>query len=269
MTVLEAIRRGAEFLEGKQVESARLQTELLLAHTLRLRRMELYLNFERVLTAEETDKLRSYIKRRGQREPLQHIIGTVCFCGLDLEVDRNVLVPRPETELLAEAGWKFLQSRAQKGENAAAIQRVLDFGTGSGCLAITLAVKCPTARVWAIDISAEALRVAQSNARRLGVSERMEFRNGNGFETLGQETKFALVISNPPYIANGEIETLEPEVKEFDPREALAGGPEGLDFYRLLAAKAGEFLEVGGKILLEFGDGQEESVRKIFEQEMW
>jgi len=156
VTVLEVIQRSSAFLAKREVESPRLQVELMLAHLLKLRRMDLYLNFERALTPKELDDLRAWVTRRGQREPLQHILGSACFWGLEFNVNKNVLVPRPETELLVEMGWQFLNAEcatqgAGSGKNGNL--DVLDFGTGSGCLAITLAVKCPTVKVVALDVS--------------------------------------------------------------------------------------------------------------------
>src|SRR5207302_3380271 len=159
MTVLEIIKRSTEFLANKGVDSPRLQTELLLAHLLKLPRMQLYLNFERTLSPGETDGFRELVRRRAQREPLQHILGSTSFCGFEIAVNRHVLVPRPETELLAEEGWKFLQGRADK-------PTALDFGTGSGCIAIALAAKCPDAKIVALDISADALALAKQNAEK-------------------------------------------------------------------------------------------------------
>src|SRR5215471_1160488 len=141
MTVLEAIQKTADFLAKKGVESARLNAELLLAHQLKLPRMKLYLNFDRVLTTPETDGLRELVKRRAAREPLQHITGSTSFCGLEIAVNRHALVPRPETELLAELGWQFLSTINFKPSTA------LDFGTGTGCISIALAAKCPDAKI--------------------------------------------------------------------------------------------------------------------------
>jgi release factor glutamine methyltransferase len=292
MTVLEAIRKSADFLAKKGVESPRLQTELLLAHLLKMPRMNLYLNFERGLTPAETDTLRELVKRRGQREPLQHLIGSTSFCGLEIAVNRHVLVPRPETELLAEAGWQFLnkipEGRVTRAPNLNAESafrdlqrsslRVLDFGTGTGCIAIALAVKCPNAKIVTLDISADALALARENAARNGVAERIEFLQGDGFAAVaeilerdrpGHPPAFDLIISNPPYIPSAEIDTLQPEVRDFDPRAALDGGADGLDFYRMFPAQAKPFLKAGGKIMLEFGDGQAEAIRKLFETEKW
>jgi release factor glutamine methyltransferase len=288
MTVLEAIQKSTEFLAKKGVESPRLQTELLLAHLLKLPRMKLYLNFERTLAPAEVDGLREFIKRRGQREPLQHITGSTSFCGLEIAVSRQALVPRPETELLAESGWNFLSTFNPQPSTA------LDFGTGTGCIAIALAVKCLSAKVVATDVSPNALALAKQNAGRHNAAERIEFLQSDGFAAFQSEGRvtrvpnseietkirdscnsslrkmeFDLIISNPPYIPSAEIATLQPEVRDFDPRAALDGGADGLDFYRKLAAEAKPFLKPGGKIMLEFGDGQADAIRKVFEAEKW
>ena len=307
MTVLEAIQKSAEFLANKGVDSPRLQTELLLAHLLKLPRMKLYLNFERTLAPAEVDGLREFIKRRGQREPLQHITGSTSFCGLEIAVNRLALVPRPETELLAESGWEFLSrlsaelerrppARPEGGEPQepagpeAGAPIALDFGTGTGCIAIALAVKCPSAKIVATDISLDALALAKQNAGRHNAADRIEFLQSDGFAALqnvGQASclspsekkkletggtpvlHFDLIISNPPYIPSSEIATLQPEVRDFDPRAALDGGADGLGFYRKLAMEAKPFLKPDGKIMLEFGDGQADAIRKIFETEKW
>ena len=306
MTVLEAIQKSADFLAKKGVESPRLQTELLLANLLKLPRMKLYLNFERTLTLPEVDALRELVRRRGQREPLQHITGSTSFCGLEIAVNRHALVPRPETELLAELAWQFLNqlsegrvTRAPKlknegGDSYNSSLRALDFGTGTSCIAIALAVKCPAAKITATDISTDALALAKENAARHNVTEQIEFLQSDGFAALVSEGRvtrvpesnaateigdsqssslrrmgFDLIISNPPYIPSAEIATLQPEVRDFDPRSALDGGGDGLDFYRLIASQAAAFLKPGGKVMLEFGDGQAEAIRQIFENEKW
>lgn len=303
MTVLEAIQKSTEFLAKKGVGSPRLQTELLLAHLLQLPRMKLYLNFERVLTPAETNALREFISRRGQHEPLQHITGSTSFCGLEIAVNRHALIPRPETELLAEAGWQFLSRegcRVGDPNWGTATHRpsqndfptALDLGAGTGCIAITLAVKCPEAKITATDISAEALTLARENAARNGVANRIEFLQGDGFAVIQSEgrvtrvpevniqinvgdsqssslRKFDLIISNPPYIPSAEIAALQPEVRDFDPRVALDGGVDGLDFYRMLSVQAKPLLKPDGKMMLEFGDGQAAAIQRIFEAEKW
>jgi release factor glutamine methyltransferase len=263
MTVLEGIQKSAEVLARKGVESPRLHAELLLAHLLGLPRMKLYLNFERPLAPAEVDGLRELVRRRGQREPLQHITGSTSFCGLEIAVSREVLVPRPETELLAERARLFL-STINPGPSTA-----LDFGTGSGCIAIALAVNAPAAHILALDISASALALARQNADRHGVGGRIEFLRGDGLAALPGGAPFDLIVGNPPYIPSAEIETLAPEVRDFDPRAALDGGADGLDFYRRLAEGARPRLKADGKIMLEFGDGQAGALAELFRQQNW
>jgi release factor glutamine methyltransferase len=262
VTVLEVIQKSTEFLARKSVESPRLQAELLLAHVLNLPRMKLYLNFERALSDAETDAMRELVRRRSAHEPLQHITGTAPFAAWELTVNRHVLVPRPETELLAEAGWQFLATIPRPAT-------ALDFGTGSGCIAIALAAKCPNARITALEISAEALTIAKANAGRNGVPERIEFLASDGFAALPAGRRFDLIISNPPYIPSAEIATLQPEVRDFDPRGALDGGADGLDFYRQLAGEAPDWLATGGKLMVEFGDGQAAALEKLFAAQNW
>lgn len=282
MTVLEGIQKSAEFLAKKAVESPRLHAELLLGHLLRLPRMNLYLNFERVLTPAQVDELRELIRRRGRREPLQHIVGFTSFCGLEIAVNPDVLIPRPETEVLAEAGWQFLSTLNSQPPTA------LDFGTGSGCIAIALAAKCPATHVCAIDISPAALALARDNAARLKVAEQIRFLCGDGFAALaeapgdlppgtgtvpdpvsGVPRIFDLIISNPPYIPSTEIEGLQPEVREHDPRLALDGGEDGLDCFRRLAAEGCRYLRPEGRLMLEFGDGQAAAIAEILQGQNW
>lgn len=300
MTVLEAIQKSAEFLQRKGVESARLHAELLLAHVLKLPRMKLYLNFERALSDAETDAVREFVRRRSLREPVQHITGSTSFCGFEIAVNRHVLVPRPETELLAEMGWEFLgklstlniqrptsndrsagdgvrSSRRVEAQTGAGIDQslltsaatALDFGTGSGCIAIAISAKCPRARVVALEASADALEVARKNAAQNAVAERLEFVQGRGLDALPPGSAFDLIVSNPPYIPTSEIATLAPEVKDFDPHSALDGGADGMDFYRMLAVEASPLLKPAGKIMLEFGDGQDAALKKIFTDQKW
>ena len=266
VTVLEAIQRSTEFLGRKGVASPRLQTELLLAHLLKQPRMRLYLEFERVLTPAEVDGFRQLIKRRGQREPLQHIVGSTSFCGLEIAVNRDVLVPRPETELLVERGWSFLNQLSTLGPQPST---ALDFGTGSGCLAIALAWKCPAVEVYAIDISPVALALARQNASRHHVAGRIQFLQGDGFAAAPEGARFDLIISNPPYIPSGEIAALDPEVRDYDPRRALDGGADGLDYARRLAAESGPLLKPHGRLMFEFGDGQAERLRQVFQEQKW
>jgi len=207
--------------------------------------------------------LRELVRRRGQREPLQHIVGSTSFCGFEIAVNRHVLVPRPETETLAELGWQFLSTLNSQPSTC------LDFGTGSGCLSIALAAKCPASRITAVEVSPEALVVARLNLARHGLEQRIELVQCDGFSTLPAGARFNLIVSNPPYIPTAEIATLEPEVRDFDPRAALDGGADGLNFIRLLASEAGAFLAPGGHLMFEFGDGQAEAAREILACQNW
>lgn len=266
MTVIEGIQKSTEFLAKKGVEPPRLHAELLLSYVLRMPRMKLYLDFERALSPTEVNNLRELVRRRGLREPLQHIVGSASFCGLEIAVNRNALIPRPETELLAEEGWTFLNSQhaASSGPTNA-----LDLGTGTGCIAIAIAAKCPEVKIVAIEISPEALALAKQNAERHDIGARIEFLEGDGFTGTQTPSRFDLIISNPPYVPTAEIESLEPEVRDHDPRAALDGGVDGLDHIRRIAIDAHSLLKPDGRLMIEFGDGQSESVRNIFERQNW
>lgn len=263
MTVLAVIQRSSEFLTRKGVDSPRLQVELLLAHILQIPRMKLYLNFDRVLSETELDRLRHWVKRRGEREPLQHILGSTWFCGVEVLVNREVLIPRPETELLAERALPFLSTVAPPPATA------LDFGTGSGCLAIVLAVRSPTTRVHALDISEPALKVARQNAERHPTANPVRFYLGDGFAALPRELRFDLIVANPPYIPSADIGKLQPEVRDYDPRLALDGGLDGLEFYRRLAAEARAWLKPQGRLMVELGDGQLASAGGLLASAGW
>ncbi|MGA3178991.1 MAG: peptide chain release factor N(5)-glutamine methyltransferase [Verrucomicrobiota bacterium] len=262
MTILEVIQRGADFLAKKAVLSPRLQVESLLAHALRMPRMKLYLNFERSLTQEELDAVRALVQRRGNREPLQYIVGSAPFCALELAVNPHVLVPRPETELLAERAWIFLKA-SPPDQSAAA----LDLGTGSGCLAIALAVNVPRAAIHASDASADALALARENAARHHAAIR--FYHGDLFAAVPPSLRFRLIVSNPPYIPTERIQTLDPEVRDHEPRQALDGGADGLDFYRRIAAESGLFLEPDGRLMLELDEESHAAAAEIFRRQNW
>lgn len=262
MKLLEVIQRSTDFLAKKGVDSPRLQVELLLAHVLQLPRLKLYLDFEREIAGHDLDLIRDLVQRRALREPLQHILGSASFCGLEIKVNRNVLVPRPETELLAEAGWLFLRTLGHP-------PRALDIGTGSGCIAIALASNCSSASVMTVDVSEAALAVARENAALNNVVSRVQFAVSDLFGEIPKTSRFDLLISNPPYIPGQEIAALEPEVREFDPRVALDGGADGLDFYRRLSRESPDFLAPGGRMMLEFGDGQDAAIAKLFVEQKW
>lgn len=266
MRVLEVIQRGAEFLARKGVESPRLDVELLMGHVLGMPRLKLYLDFDRELLEPDLNAIRNLVQRRGTREPLQHILGSAGFCGLEILVNRHVLIPRPETEVLAERAWEYLNALPTAGAEPVA---ALDFGTGSGCLALALARHAPAARIVALDVSGAALEVARTNAARLNLASRIEFYESDGFAAAAGAGRFHLIVANPPYIPTGEIEHLPPEVRDHDPRLALDGGPDGLTFLRKLAREAPQFLLPGGRLMCEFGDGQSALVPALFSLPPW
>ncbi len=263
MTILDVIQRSAAFLERRGVDSPRLQAELLLAHVLGCPRMRLYLDFEREPAADQLDRMRSLVQRRGDRVPLQHLTGSVSFCGIELEVSSAALIPRPETERLAELAWSWL------GSHAAATSTVLDFGTGSGCLAIAIALRAPAATVHALDISEGALALASRNVARHELEARIRFHHGDGFAPMPADLRFDCIVANPPYIPASDIAGLEPEVRDHDPRLALDGGGDGLDCFRRLATEAAPWLRPGGALIAEFGDGQAVALRALFVAPAW
>ncbi|MCM2265610.1 MAG: peptide chain release factor N(5)-glutamine methyltransferase [Desulfuromonadales bacterium] len=251
-TVLKLLRWTADYFAGRDLDSPRLDAELLLADTLGLDRVGLYLNFERPLQADELAVYREKVRRRASREPLAYILGRTEFWSLPFMVTPAVLIPRPDTELLVEEALPRLADAAL----------VLDVGTGSGALAIALAHERQECRVVAIDVSVAALTVAAENARKNGVAERIEFRQID-LAAL-PAGPFDLVVANPPYIPSGELTTLMPDVRDFEPQLALDGGVDGLAAYRALAGQAGGVLAPGAWLLVEVGIGQAPAVEGMF-----
>ena len=250
-TTLKVLDWTKEFLSSRGVENARLEAEWLLCAATGLDRVGLYLNFEKQLDDEELASYRSMVARRGRREPLQHILGSQEFCGLEFEVTPDVLIPRHDTETLVHEALARMPDA----------QSVLDIGTGSGCIAVSLAKQLPLAAITAIDISGAALTVARRNAERNGVA--IEFLQGSLCEPVAGRC-FDLIVSNPPYIPSRNIEMLEPEVRDFDPPGALDGGADGLDIYRALIPAALSCLNPGGWLLVEIGAGQASDVKQLF-----
>jgi release factor glutamine methyltransferase len=250
-TTLKVLDWTKEFLVSRGIENARLEAEWLLCAATGLDRVGLYLNFEKPLNDDELAAYRIMVARRGRREPLQHILGTQEFCGLEFEVSPDVLIPRHDTETLVNEALARMP----------AAQSVLDIGTGSGCIAVVLACRLPGASVTAVDISSAALVVARRNAGRNGVV--IEFLLGSLLEPVAGR-HFDLIISNPPYIPSSDIETLESEVRDYDPRAALDGGADGLDVYRAMIPDAAARLNPGGWLLVEVGIGQAAGVAQMF-----
>jgi release factor glutamine methyltransferase len=248
MTVLEVLQATTAYLKKRNVENPRLNAEHLMAHALGRKRIELYLDFERALTETELAPLRGLVKRRSEGEPLQHLLGTVEFCGLTFLCDKRALVPRPETEQLVE----LVESRIENRE-----LRIVDVGTGSGVIALSLAAKIPEAKILGLDVSEEALALAQENAARLNLSERVQFLKRRLLENV--EDAFDLIVANLPYISIQDRPTLSPEVLH-DPEVALFAGAQGDELVRELIDQARFRLGPGGVLALEIGLGQSEAL---------
>ncbi|MGB2952838.1 MAG: peptide chain release factor N(5)-glutamine methyltransferase [Gaiellaceae bacterium] len=238
MTLRDVLRRATQFLAAKGVDSPRLDAELLLARALGKTRVELYTDYARPLNRHELQTYRALILRRGRREPLAYILGEWGFRRLTLRVDRRALVPRPETEIVVERCLELLRELEQPD--------VLDVGVGSGAIALAIADEHPAARVTAIDSSEEALALARENAESTGLAARVRFLHHDFHRGLGP-SEFDLVVSNPPYVTAGEIETLQPEVRDWEPRAAVVGN----GATRAVAGAATEALRPGGWLVLE------------------
>lgn len=250
-TILKVLDWTKGYLAGKGVENARLEAEWLLSEALGLDRVGLYVNFEKPLLPDELAVFRGMVARRAKREPLQYILGSQEFMGLEFRVTPAVLIPRHDTETL-------VQEAVNRAGDA---KQVLDIGAGSGCIAVALSKLMPDARVAAVERSDAALFVARGNAEKNGVNVR--FISGSLFEPFRGE-RFDLIVSNPPYIPTAELAGLQQEVREYEPKGALDGGTDGLTFYRLIIPVAPEHLNPGGWLMVEVGIGQAEAVKKMF-----
>jgi len=248
MTVLEVVQAMTAYFTKHTIESPRLNAEHLLAHVLGRKRIELYLEFERDLTESELAPLRDLVKRRGEGEPLQHLLGTVEFCGHVFLCDKRAMVPRPETEELVE----LLKSQIRNSKS-----RILDVGTGSGVIALALAMKFPEAEIFAVDISDDALALGRENAAILNLSDRVRFVKSDLLENV--EGTFDLIVANLPYISTQQRHALSREVLH-DPEVALFASAQGDELVRELIAQAPSQLRPGGMLALEIETGQSEAL---------
>ena len=250
MTVLDVLQSATAYFKKRRIDSPRLNAEHLLAHVLGRKRLELYLEFERELTESELAPLRELVRRRGEGEPLQHLLGTVEFCGHTFLCDKRAMVPRPETEqlvevLIADCGLRI------------ADRKILDVGTGSGVIALALAKEFPGAKISGVDISDDALALARENAVRFDLSDQVQFLKSNLLENV--EGTFDLIVANLPYIAAQDRHTLSREVLR-DPEVALFAGAQGDELVRALIDQAPARLRPGGRLALEVGLGQSEAL---------
>ncbi|HJX98889.1 MAG TPA: peptide chain release factor N(5)-glutamine methyltransferase [Chthoniobacterales bacterium] len=254
MTLLEVLQSTTAYFTKHKIENPRLNAEHLIAHVLKMSRIELYLEFETKLNEQELARLRDLVKRRAQGEPLQHLLGTVEFCGQTFLCDKRALVPRPETEELVE----LLKSEIRNPKF-----EILDVGTGSGVIALSLAKEFPEAKVFAVDISDDALALAKENAARLGLSERVEFRKGDLLENFSE--RFDLIVANLPYVSMQDRQSLAREVLH-DPEVALFAGEKGDELARKLIEQAPARLNPGGLLALEIGINQAEGLTEFLRQ---
>ncbi len=253
-TIGSLLKWTQQYFSTKGVESPRLDAEVLLSHILQKERIYLYVHFDEPLEGAELARFREMVKQRVKRVPVAYIIGEREFMGLPFKVSPAVLVPRPDTEILVEAVIKEL------GEKTDPV--FVDIGTGSGAIVLSILKNIESAQAAAVDISAEALAIARENAERLELAERVDFFQGDLYEPV-QGRIFDAIVSNPPYIPDADIEGLEPEVREYEPYGALAGGVDGLDFYRKLVNEGAELLRPGGFIAFEVGIHQAQAVAAL------
>ena len=260
-TIQKLLTWITEYFTTSGVDGPRLSAELLLSHVLGMKRIELYTQFDKVIEKTQLDQLHDLVKRGGKGEPVAYLVGQTEFYSLSIAVNQACLIPRPETELLVERAIEFLRKRG--GE-----QKVCDLCTGSGCVAAAIAKNFAGAEIIATDISDEALKVAAQNIEKYQLSERVRLFYGDLFDPVIPHLdsgKFDLIVSNPPYVSISEFEGLEKNVKDYEPRQALLGGDDGLDICRRIIQKAEEFLKPDGAMMLEIGYRQGDAVRELLE----
>lgn len=262
LTVLEAIKLATEYFEKKQIESPRVNAEILLADILKCKRLDLYLKFDQPLKDYEVDKYREYIARRGKYEPVQYITGSAEFYGLNFSVDKSVLIPRPETEILVETIINQFKDKKTI--------LILDIGTGSGNISITLAKYLERSHVTSIDISPEAIEKAKYNSTLNGIDGNIDFIAQDVFsENYSFDKKFDLIVSNPPYISVEEYPVLQNEIVYFEPKIALTDEGDGLKYYKHISKIARDLLNENGKLFFEIGKGQSNDIRGIMEDNLF
>jgi release factor glutamine methyltransferase len=250
-----------DHLQQRGFDEARLTVELLLSHALQCQRIELYTHFDKPLSQDELKSFRQLYERRLSHEPVQYIVGTTSFMGLQFVVDTRVFIPRPETETLLEQVMMKCNQRAAEEETS-----VLDVGTGSGNIAVAIAKLVKRTRITSIDKSAEALEVAQVNARTHGVTENIGFVNANFFDPMESHfpQQFDFLVSNPPYVSIQDWQELDPEVRQFEPKQAVSDQNDGYAFYRRIGDVARQVVRKGGWVIVEVGHGQADGVSEIF-----
>ena len=255
--IIDVINWGVDYFENKSFENPRLEIEIFLQHIFDCKKIDLYINFENEVSSHDLNTLKGYIKRRLENEPSQYIVGKSNFYGRNFYVDNNVLIPRPETEILINECIEFLSMKNNP--------EIIDIGTGSGCIGITLAKEIPSSNVIAIDFSEKALAVAEENAKNIGIKN-IDFVKSD-FLKQSINLRADLLVSNPPYIPKEDISNLMSDVKEYEPREALTDNLDGLEFYRVFSKKFDPMIKIDGALIVEVGkDKHPLKAKKIFEQ---
>lgn len=255
LTVLESIKLSTDFLEKKGIDSPRLNAELLLAEIMNCQRLDLYLKFDQPLKDNEVDKYREWIARRSKYEPLQYIIGKMEFFGIPLNVTSDVLIPRPETEILVET--VINNHKDQSG------LKILDVGIGSGNISIALAKNLKDCEITGIDISENAIQIAKENILMNDCASRINLLKSDVSQYSSGSILYDAIVSNPPYVCLGDFVTLQKEITEYEPRYAVTDENDGLSFYRVIAEKSNHLLRVGGMIYAEIAKGQTKDVENI------
>jgi release factor glutamine methyltransferase len=261
-TIQKLLNWVAEYLKNKGIDSPRLNAELLLSYVLRLKRIELYTQFERIVPEEQLARLHDLVERAGRGEPIAYLAGKTEFYSLELDITADCMIPRPETELLVERTIEFLRTRNGK-------QFVCDLCTGSGCIAVAIARNYPDCRIIATDISDAALSVAARNIEKHGLKERVKLLCGDLFDPIVPQLdveKFDLIVCNPPYVSAAEFENLDKNVKDYEPKAALFAGDDGLDIYRKIVDKVWQFLKPDAALMLETGYQQGQAVKELLEK---
>lgn len=261
-TIQKLLNWVTEYLTTKGIESPRLSAELLLSHLLRLKRIDLYTQFDKQVLQQQLDQLHDLVKRAGLHEPVGYLTGKTEFYSLELDITADCMIPRPETELLVQRAIEFLRTRS-------GVQYVCDLCTGSGCIAVAIAKNFPDARVIATDISAAALEVAAGNFEKHHLNEHVRLLCGDLFDPIIQQLdvkQFDLIVCNPPYVSTAEYEKLDKNVKDYEPQCALLAGADGMDVYRRIIEKVDDYLKYGASLMLEIGYAQGAAVKDLMDQ---